>query len=49
MGYNINFKLDDGTLGWEEFAPYDKIIVTAGAPDIPHCLVDQLKIWRESL
>jgi len=44
MGYNVNFKLDDGTLGWEEFAPYDRIIVTAGAPNIPHSLVDQLKV-----
>lgn len=44
LGYNIHFKLDDGTLGWEEFAPYDKIIVTAGAPDIPIHLVQQLNI-----
>jgi protein-L-isoaspartate(D-aspartate) O-methyltransferase len=44
MGYNIHFKLDDGTLGWEENAPFDKIIVTAGAPDIPHSLIDQLTI-----
>lgn len=44
LGYLINFKLDDGTLGWEEFAPYDRIIVTAGAPDIPHSLIDQLRV-----
>jgi protein-L-isoaspartate(D-aspartate) O-methyltransferase len=44
LNYKIHFKLDDGTLGWEEFAPYDKIIVTAGAPDIPIHLVEQLKI-----
>lgn len=42
LGYNVFLKLDDGTLGWEEFAPYDKIIVTAGAPDIPNHLVEQL-------
>ncbi|MBL8016316.1 MAG: protein-L-isoaspartate(D-aspartate) O-methyltransferase, partial [Ignavibacteria bacterium] len=36
LGYNVFLKLDDGTLGWEEFAPFDKIIVTAGAPDIPN-------------
>ncbi len=41
---NINYKIDDGSLGWEEFAKYDKIIVTAGAPDIPEALVDQLKL-----
>ncbi|HMQ80646.1 MAG TPA: protein-L-isoaspartate(D-aspartate) O-methyltransferase [Ignavibacteria bacterium] len=44
LGYNVHLKLDDGTLGWEENAPYDKIIVTAGAPDIPHHLVEQLNI-----
>ncbi len=44
LGFNINLKLDDGTLGWEENAPYDKIIVTAGAPDIPNHLVEQLKV-----
>ena len=32
----------DGTLGWDEFAPYDAIIVTAGAPKIPQPLLDQL-------
>lgn len=42
LGYKVNLKLDDGTLGWEENAPYDKIIVTAGAPDVPQHLVDQL-------
>lgn len=44
LGYNVHLKLDDGTLGWEENAPFDKIIVTAGAPDIPHHLVEQLSI-----
>lgn len=44
LGYsNINIKVGDGTLGWEEFAPYDGIVVTAGAPDIPSSLVKQLK------
>ena len=44
LGYdNIFFKAYDGTLGWEEFAPYDAIIVTAGAPRIPPPLMDQLK------
>jgi protein-L-isoaspartate(D-aspartate) O-methyltransferase len=43
LGYtNIRFKVSDGTLGWEEFAPYDAIMVTAGAPKIPQPLLDQL-------
>ncbi len=43
-GYkNIMFKAFDGTLGWDEYKPYDAIIVTAGAPNIPYPLVDQLK------
>jgi len=44
LGYNnIYFKLGDGTLGWDEFAPYDKIIVTASSPSIPQDLFRQLK------
>jgi protein-L-isoaspartate(D-aspartate) O-methyltransferase len=39
---NIRSKLDDGTLGWPEHAPYDGIIVTAGGPKIPEPLIDQL-------
>jgi protein-L-isoaspartate(D-aspartate) O-methyltransferase len=42
LGYNVNLKLDDGSLGWEEFAPYDRIIVTAGAPEVPEHLMSQL-------
>ena len=40
--FNIRSKLDDGTLGWSEFAPYDSIIVTAGGPEIPEPLIAQL-------
>jgi protein-L-isoaspartate(D-aspartate) O-methyltransferase len=40
--FNIRAKLDDGTLGWPEFAPYDAIIVTAGGPEIPEPLIAQL-------
>lgn len=40
--YNIQAKLDDGTVGWPENGPYDAIIVTAGGPEIPQPLVDQL-------
>lgn len=44
-GYsNINIKTDDGTLGWKEFAPFDKIVVTAGSPDVPNPLLEQLSI-----
>ena len=44
LGYkNIHIKVGDGTLGWSEFAPYDGIVVTAGAPAIPESLVKQLK------
>jgi protein-L-isoaspartate(D-aspartate) O-methyltransferase len=43
LGYiNIYFKASDGTLGWSENAPFDAIIVTAGAPSIPMPLMDQL-------
>ncbi len=40
--YNIRAKLDDGTVGWPEYGPYDAIIVTAGGPAIPEPLIDQL-------
>ncbi len=42
LGYHIASKGGDGTVGWSEFAPYDGIIVTAGAPDIPAPLLRQL-------
>ncbi len=40
---NINLKISDGTTGWEEEAPFDAIMVTAGAPAVPAAYVDQLK------
>ena len=40
---NVHFKIFDGTYGWGEFAPYRAIVVTAGAPDIPATLVEQLE------
>jgi len=40
--FNVRLKLDDGTLGWPENAPYDRILVTAGGPEVPQPLVDQL-------
>ncbi len=39
---NIYMKLDDGTLGMQEAAPFDRILVTAGGPEIPKPLVRQL-------
>ena len=42
-GYtNIKIKVGDGTKGWEEFSPYDAIIVTAAAPKLPQPLIKQL-------
>lgn len=40
--YNIVCRYGDGTLGWKEESPFDAIIVTAGAPEVPKPLVDQL-------
>lgn len=42
--HNIVTKYSDGTKGWEDESPFDAIIVTAGAPDIPGHLVAQLAI-----
>lgn len=39
---NISMKIDDGSRGWASEAPFDAIIVTAGAPEIPRALVGQL-------
>ena len=39
---NVEFTVNDGSLGWEDYTPYDGIIVTAGAPDIPEVLIGQL-------
>ena len=39
---NIRFKLSDGSWGWENYAPYDAIIVTAAPKEIPPSLIDQL-------
>lgn len=40
---NVKIKVGDGTTGWEEFSPFEGVIVTAGAPDIPLSLIEQLK------
>lgn len=43
-GYKVNCRVGDGTIGYSGEAPYDAIIVTAGAPDVPETLARQLKI-----
>lgn len=40
---NIHFKIDDGSIGWKEEAPFDAILVTAASNQIPPSLVSQLK------
>lgn len=40
--YNIEIKVSDGTQGWKEKAPFEAITVTAGTPEIPQPLMDQL-------
>jgi protein-L-isoaspartate(D-aspartate) O-methyltransferase len=43
LGYhNVTVRLGDGTLGWPEHAPYQGIVVSAGAPDLPAPLLSQL-------
>ena len=43
VGYsNIRYRIGDGSLGWPEEAPFDRIIVTAGAPGVPKPLEEQL-------
>ncbi len=42
LGYEVHTKQADGYDGWKAFAPYEGIIVTAAAPEIPQPLVDQL-------
>ena len=41
---NIALHVGDGTIGWSEHAPYDAIMVTAGAPQAPQPLLDQLSM-----
>ncbi|HEV7734911.1 MAG TPA: protein-L-isoaspartate(D-aspartate) O-methyltransferase [Candidatus Binatia bacterium] len=42
LAERVTIEVGDGTLGWEACAPYDAIVVTAGAPQIPRPLVSQL-------
>jgi len=40
---NVAYHLGDGSLGWPDAAPFDGILVSAGAPRVPDCLVEQLR------
>lgn len=43
LGYfSIAVQIGDGTVGWTQYAPFDKIMVTAGSPEIPDALINQL-------
>ncbi len=44
LGYNARLSFGDGYKGLPSFAPFDKILVTCGAPNVPQALVDQLKV-----
>jgi protein-L-isoaspartate(D-aspartate) O-methyltransferase len=44
LGYYIAARCSDGSIGWEEFSPFDGIIVTAGSPSVPKNLQKQLAI-----
>lgn len=44
LGYkNVKVKYGDGYRGWKKYAPFDVILITAAAPEIPQPLIDQLK------
>jgi protein-L-isoaspartate(D-aspartate) O-methyltransferase len=42
LGYQVKVKVGDGSRGWPEHEPYDRIVVTAAAPEPPQELVDEL-------
>ncbi len=44
LGYNVQIHVGDGTLGWSEHAPYDRVIVTAASPQISPCWGEQLAV-----
>lgn len=41
---NVAIRIGDGTYGWPDRAPYDAIIVSAGTPEVPHHLIQQLRV-----
>jgi protein-L-isoaspartate(D-aspartate) O-methyltransferase len=42
--YNVLARVGDGSLGWREEAPFDAVVVTAAAPDVPPALLEQLAV-----
>ncbi len=44
LGYRAQLKCDDGTVGWSAYSPYDGILVTAAAPEVPDKLKHQLNV-----
>lgn len=44
LGYTVHFFYGDGYEGKEQYGPYDGIIITAAAPEVPQTLLDQLKV-----
>lgn len=46
---NVALLVGDGTIGWSRYAPYDAILVGAGAPSVPQALIDQLSMGGRML
>jgi protein-L-isoaspartate(D-aspartate) O-methyltransferase len=44
LGYKLRSKWGDGTVGWSQYAPFDRILVTAASPSIPEALKKQLAV-----
>lgn len=44
LGYNVKLRVGDGTRGWAEHAPFDAVLVTAAAGELPVDLIDQLEV-----
>lgn len=44
LGYRVVLRHGDGSLGWPAYAPFDGIVVTAGARDVPRSLIEQLRL-----
>ncbi|MCQ2208821.1 MAG: protein-L-isoaspartate(D-aspartate) O-methyltransferase [Paludibacteraceae bacterium] len=44
LGYKVNCSFGDGFAGWKEQAPFDRVLITAGCPEIPQELIKQLSI-----
>lgn len=44
---NVSLTIGDGSLGWPDHAPYDRILVTAAAPNVPSQLLGQMVMWGQ--